>query len=465
MMSFKEWTKSSVVTDILVNVLTTIVFITFISLSFKSTSDNAAIQDDTFKNHFQSRLILKSINGLNNSRSEILKAIQNKDPNLINEAEDHLLGAVSNYHILLSEQAIAKSNRLSVAFEEPFKKLQNLYEQVFMREDVLKDRRLLLTIVKESETLITLMFSEEAVLWANESIKLHAYSKVKEKNMYFFYGLTLCFFLIQIVFVYFTIIKYRLNRKIDHQQERLVLQTRLSTLGMMSAELAHEINSPLMVIDGRLRILGNEINSIPNINEKLVKNIDIIKRNSKRIQDIIKSFKTMSKSGQNDVFEPLEISLLLEEVTDLVGQKMSNAHIELIINDDNSSEIIDARRVQVVQVLTNLINNSVDAIKDLEDPWIRIETKIVNEDTIQLSVTDSGPGIEPQHILNIFDPFYSTKSSAQGTGLGLSISKKIMKEHGGDLTYNKDSAHTQFILTFVSKKRPVTEDGPDNFTI
>ena len=465
MISFKEWTRSSVISDILVNLLTTIVFIIFISLSFKSTSDNAAIQDDTFKNHFQSRLILKSINGLNNSRSSILKAIQHKDSGLIYEAEDHMLGAISNYHVLLSEQAIAKSNRLSGAFEVSFKEIQNLYEQVFTKEDLLQDKQLLLTLVKESEILITHMFSEEAILWANESAKLHAFSQVKEKNLYFFYGLTLCFFLIQIVFVYFTIIKYRLNKKIDHQQERLILQTRLSTLGMMSAELAHEINSPLMVIDGRLRILTNEISNIPNTNEKLIKNIDIIKRNSKRIQDIIKSFKTMSKSGQNDEFEPLEISLLFEEVKDLVTQKMSNAQVELIINDDNTHEIIDARRVQIVQVLTNLINNSIDAIKNLEEPWIRIETKVVNEDTIQLLVTDSGPGIEAQHIMNIFDPFYSTKSSMEGTGLGLSISKKIMKEHGGDLNYNKDYPHTQFILTFVSKKRPVTVDGPNNFTI
>lgn len=462
MFSFKEWNRSSVITDIFVNLLMTILFVIVISLSFRSTNDNAAIQDDTFKNHFQSRLILKSINGLNNSRNEILKAIQEKNPELINNAEDQMLGAISNYHILLSEQTIGKSIRPSLDFEKDFKNLKVLFEEVFAKENVLEDTELLLKISRSAEELVALMYTEESTLWAKESIKLHAYSEVKQTNLYFFYGLTICFLLIQIVFVYFTIIKYRLNKKINHQHERLVLQTRLSTLGMMSAELAHEINSPLMVIDGRLRILSNEINSVPNINEKLIKNIDIIKRNSKRIQDIIKSFKTMSKSGENDIFEPLEISLLFEEVKDLISQKIASSQIEFTIDESHSDVIIAVRRVQIVQVLTNLINNSIDAIKDSANPWIKIKTEVF-ENNVQIIVTDSGSGIDSLHVANIFDPFYSTKGSAEGTGLGLSISKKIMKEHGGSLSYNEACPNTQFILTFISKKRPVTEDGPTTY--
>ena len=110
-----------------------------------------------------------------------------------------------------------------------------------------------------------------------------------------------------------------------------------------------------------------------------------------------------------------------------------------------------ARKIQIVQVLTNLINNSIDAIKGHTAPWVRTETSIDNE-TIMIKVTDSGNGIPVEHIGQIFDPFYSTKSSMAGTGLGLSISKKIMKEHGGDLIYNAASPNTQFILTFKNEK-------------
>jgi C4-dicarboxylate-specific signal transduction histidine kinase len=206
-----------------------------------------------------------------------------------------------------------------------------------------------------------------------------------------------------------------------------------------------------MVIDGRLRILHNELISNPATTEKILKNIDIIKRNSLRIQGIIKSFKTMSKSGENDVFESLELSMIFEEVKDLVAAKLTDEHIEFKIGDINSDYWIEARRIQIVQVLTNLINNSMDAIKSSSHPWIKIDSEIKNDQIIIL-VTDSGPGISEEHVESIFDPFYSNKGSAEGTGLGLSISKKIMKEHGGDLVYNPDHPNTQFILTFKYKK-------------
>lgn len=206
-----------------------------------------------------------------------------------------------------------------------------------------------------------------------------------------------------------------------------------------------------MVIDGRLKILHNDLKAIPTTTERMHKNVEIIKRSSQRIQGIIKSFKTMSKSGENDPFELIELSVIFDEVKDLVMQKMNDEHIDFEIGDVGSEFYIEARRIQIVQVLTNLINNSMDAIKKSEHPWIKLDSEI-KDDQIIICVNDSGPGISAEHVASIFDPFYSTKGSAEGTGLGLSISKKIMKEHGGDLIYNPEHPNTQFILTFRYKK-------------
>lgn len=451
MFKLNTYNHSSIITGFLLNVAVSMVFAVLIILGYRSTSENAAIQDDTYRTHFQSRLILKSINGLNHSRADILIGMRNNTPINITEAEDSVLGAQSNYHMLLSEQEL-NHGRISSQFKESFAELRKLYDQVFEDEShYLKKTDLLLKIITKTTVLVDKMHDEESTLWVDEALKLHAFSKVKERNLHIFYGLTISFTFVQLMFIYFTIVRYRLHKKIDQQHERLVLQTRLSTLGMMSAELAHEINSPLMVIDGRLRILYNELNTSHATTEKMYKNIDIIKRNSQRIQGIIKSFKTMSKSGENDAFEPIELGFIFEEVKDLVMSKLTDEHIELKINDVNSDFWIEARRIQIVQVLTNLINNSMDAIKRSEHPWIKISSEIKG-DHIFISVTDSGPGIPAEHVDSIFDPFYSTKGSVEGTGLGLSISKKIMKEHGGDLVYNSDSPNTQFILTFKYKK-------------
>lgn len=446
-----SYNRNSIITGVLGNLAVSVLFVVFIILGYRSTTENAAIQDDTFRTHFQSRLILKSINGLNYTRANLLMGIKNKNVDDIIEAEDHFLGAQSNYLRLVSEQELNKG-RLSLQFKEHFEEIKLMFNSVLEDEkNFLQHIDVIDKIISHSKKLIEGMHDEESTLWVDESIKLHAFSKVKERNLYIFYGLTFSFVTIELMFIYFTMLRYRLNKKINLQHERLVLQTRLSTLGMMSAELAHEINSPLMVIDGRLKILQSEFQSNPHTTEKMYKNIDIIKRNSIRIQSIIKSFKTMSKSGEKDIFENIELSMIFEEVEDLVIQKLTDELIELKISEVNTEYWIEARRIQIVQVLTNLINNSMDEIKGTDRPWIKIDSEISDEKIIIL-ITDSGQGIPSEHVDNIFDPFYSTKGSAEGTGLGLSISKKIMKEHGGDLVYNPNSQNTQFILTFKYKK-------------
>ena len=258
--------RSSIITGILLNLIMSMIFIVFITLGYKSTTENAAIQDDTFRTHFQSRLILKSINGINHSRADLLMALKTKDDQFVRTAEDSFLGAKSNYQLLQSEQTINKS-RLTGHFNDQFNELAGLFNQVFKNDRPLADKRLLEIIFDKATWLTGKMHEEESSLWIDEALKLHKFSKVKERNLHVFYALTVCFVLIQLVFIYFTIIKHRLNKKIIFQHERLVLQTRLSTLGMMSAELAHEINSPLMVIDGRLRILHNELLATENKNE------------------------------------------------------------------------------------------------------------------------------------------------------------------------------------------------------
>ena len=284
--------RNSVVTAVMLNLIMSMIFIIFIIIGYRTTSENAAIQDDTFRTHFQSRLILKSISGLNHARADILMALKHNTPDLVNLAEDNILGARSNYNLLISEQTLYNF-RVSDGFQANFSELAALFEVVFKNEKPLQEKIALEKIVDHTRTLIDKMHSEESRLWVEEALKLHDYSKLKDRNLLIFYSLTVCFVLIQFVFVYFTIIKHQLNKKINLQHERLVMQTRLSTLGMMSAELAHEINSPLMVIDGRLRIIDKELLSSDNRNEKLISNLAIIKRNSARIQGIIRSFKTM----------------------------------------------------------------------------------------------------------------------------------------------------------------------------
>ena len=441
--------QHTILSGVLLNLVMVIIFIFFIILGNENVTHNADIQNNTYRTNFHSRLTLKSINGLNHTRYYLLRALKENNVDLIWEAEDQLLAAHSNFKILMSEQFQNKS-KPSNRFDPYFTEINPLFVKLSESANPLAEKALINSITEKIDNLVDLLFQEESGLWIEESFKFARFSELKEKNSNIFYGLIALFFIIQLGLIYFTILRYRLNKKINQQHEQLVLQTRLSTLGMMSAELAHEINSPLMVIDGRLRIVTNDLNAQELDKEKLFKNLEVIKRNSKRIQSIIKSFKTLSKSGDNDPFEHHELKSILEEVNELVAQKLSDEKIRLVIEDHTHNAIIEVRKIQIIQVLTNLVNNSLDAIKQTTEPWIKIESFKTN-DHIVITVTDSGTGIPTEARNHIFEPFYSTKNSAQGTGLGLSISKKIMKEHDGDLIYQSDSANTQFKLLFKKK--------------
>ncbi len=442
--------RHSIISGVLLNLTMTTLFAFFIILGNEYTSRNAEIQEDSYRTHFQSRLILKSINGLDHSRYYLLKAPHENDPAYVWEAEDQHLAAHSNFKILLSEQFQNRSH-LSSQFSIDFEKISPLFVKISEKHNPLSDKPAITLLIKNISELIEILFQEESALWKEESIKFNRFAQMKKKNLLTFYSLTVFFVLIQIGLIYFTIVRYRLNRKINQQHEQLVLQTRLSTLGMMSAELAHEINSPLMVIDGRLKIVHNDLKAPDIEREKLIKNLEVIKRNSGRIQSIIKSFKTLSKSGNNDPFELYEISEIFEEVNELVNPKLNEEKIQFIMEDCTGNMMIEVRKIQIIQVLTNLVNNSIDAIKQSSDRWIKITATLL-PDSFVITIIDSGKGIPAASSEHIFEPFYSTKTSVEGTGLGLSISKKIMKEHGGDLLYQADSPNTQFKLVFNNKK-------------
>lgn len=427
-----------------------ILLIFFIVQGNESTTKSSSIQEDTFRTHFQSRLILKSINGINKSRYYLLNALKSKNEEDLFSAEDSYLAAFSDYKILLSEQRQNKGH-VSQQFNNSFEKIRSDFEKFISSPSPIEEKLQIEGIIINSTNLIESLYKEESFLWVEESMRFYRFSLLKKRNQEIFYALTAFFIIIQFGLIYFTILRYRLNKKIDQQHDQLLLQTRLSTLGMMSAELAHEINSPLMVIDGRLKIVQNDITATEVDKEKLKKNLEVIKRNSGRIQSIIKSFKTLSKSGTNDPFEWILMRHIFEEVYELVGQKTHVEKISIIFSLTNELMSIEVRKIQIVQVLTNLVNNSIEAIKDNDEKWIEIEARDHSEFVI-VTITDSGKGISSEQQVHIFDAFYSTKTSSEGTGLGLSISKKIMKEHNGDLTYESNHPNTQFKLSFRNKK-------------
>lgn len=445
--------KNSLLFSIFLNTLITLIFILVLFLAAKSSRNSAIYQEATTRSQFLSRIVFKASVTLTQSKFHLLKTLKTQDINELYKSEEQFLASLSNYKFLLSEQKL-KSLKNSSQFLSTYDELKTNYAILLVDEKkAVKNVNLIEDMLSDLELLSQDLLGEESVIWVTETDQLGNYIDDKNNDKIIFIGLSISFMITQFLVLYFIITKNRLIKKIKLQNEQIVQQTRLSTLGLLSAELAHEINSPLMVIDGRLKIIESTISNNPNINEKVQSNLEIIKRNSVRIHSIIKSFKTMATDGSNDEFESILISKIFEEVKEITSARCLKKQVKLVFNSPISMPHIFCNKVQITQVLTNLVSNSIDAIKDLDSKWITLdihENPLLEE--TQIIITDSGQGI-PDHIAQkMFQSFYTTKTSNEGTGLGLSISKKIMYEHHGNLTYNPDASNTQFILTFKMKK-------------
>ena len=235
------------------------------------------------------------------------------------------------------------------------------------------------------------------------------------------------------------------HAQIEEQQAQLVASSKLSAIGEISAAITHEINNPLGVILGRCEMIKTLLER-GNVNiENLSRLVDTIEITGHRIDKIVKSMKALSHQGEEDPMLVCTIDSILRDLNELFSQRFRNDGAELSIKEFDRTLKFQCRSHEILQVLVNLVNNSLDAIKDLDKKWVRIEVKDLGA-RLEISVTDSGNGIPQAFLEKLFTPFKSTKRVQYGTGLGLSISRSLMQRHQGSLEYDPLSPFTRFVI-------------------
>lgn len=230
------------------------------------------------------------------------------------------------------------------------------------------------------------------------------------------------------------------------QQDILVSSAKLASVGEMASSIAHEINNPLAII----KMLSKKIQK--NVNEEEIRSLLKLDETVDRIAKIIKSLKLISRDDKGIDFEVICLEEVVLETIHLSESRFRNSGIDIVHNLDNSKTFIFANYVQIAQVVLNLLNNSFDAVSDLNEKWVKINVK--NElGNASLVISDSG-SIESEDISDkIMDPFFTTKDIGKGTGLGLSISKNIVNKHDGDLYLDKLATKTTFVLNLPLAKK------------
>jgi signal transduction histidine kinase len=228
--------------------------------------------------------------------------------------------------------------------------------------------------------------------------------------------------------------KMFISRKETEQQ--LLLSAKLASLGEMSAGVAHEINNPLMIISGSVKLLTRHSHSP----EKLNSISESIQKSCDRINKIVQGLKNFSRNTVGTEYKIQSLNKIIDEVLILTMAKTKLNEVNISTELTTHATIL-CNEIEIEQVLINLINNAVDAIKDNEIKWIKIDL-LDSTEKIIFRITDSGTGISETLQNKIFDPFFTTKPVGEGTGLGLSVSKGILEKHNASfnlLTMNKNT--------------------------
>lgn len=217
------------------------------------------------------------------------------------------------------------------------------------------------------------------------------------------------------------------ERRFHEVQSELIHLARLSEMGQMVSALAHEVNQPLAAIANYAEAAQTRLTS--NDLAKAGEWMNKVKEQALRAGDIIARLRAFTKKGEIERRRE-NLSKLIEEASALalVGMKKSGIKIQLQLDDHGDQAFVD--KVQVQQVLVNLIRNAAEAMVQSPTPELTVTTRRVS-DQIEVSVTDRGSGVPKEIRDKLFQPFVTTKPS--GVGIGLSISRAIVEAHDGRL--------------------------------
>jgi len=215
------------------------------------------------------------------------------------------------------------------------------------------------------------------------------------------------------------------ERKLNEQA--LLQSEKLAAVGKLAASLAHEINNPLQSIIGYLGLASESLRQDSPLTEYLhIASVEL-----DRIKKIVSDLRDASRKPQLKEKKPADLDHVIQRVINLTRKKASEKNIKLVYQPPSKPPLVLMDSEQILQVILNLVINSIEAIT--ENGQITLALKPArNKRMMRVIVADDGPGIEPDVIKNLFQPFFTTKQ--EGLGLGLHLSKAIIDAHNGSLT-------------------------------
>lgn len=235
------------------------------------------------------------------------------------------------------------------------------------------------------------------------------------------------------------------HEALELERAKSIQSSKLATLGELAASVAHEINNPLSIIHGSAVLIPRFIDNPEKLNQK----IDNVLKAAERISKIVTGLRKFSRVSVKTLSQKHLLSDIVKEsiiLTETKAKRFSVA-VELEVKNDAT---IECNEIEIEQIVINMINNSVDATRELPEKWVRLTIEETDEHATLL-IRDSGSGISKEVADKMFNPFFTTKPVGEGTGLGLSIVKGIIEEHHGSIRVVHDEPNTCFEIKFLKK--------------
>jgi signal transduction histidine kinase len=219
------------------------------------------------------------------------------------------------------------------------------------------------------------------------------------------------------------------NEELEAARSKLLEQDRLASLGLLSASVAHELNTPLAVLQGYIEKFA-ENNPTPQNAERIARMLKMTQR-LRRISESLVGFSRVRK----EQYEPVGVRSLIEEAWHIasIDEKAGSVAFH---NEAKPEDCVLGNADRLLQVFLNLIRNAMQAVP-ASGGEIRVSTQAVRIDgkaMLAIRVEDNGPGIPPDVLPDIFDAFVTTRLDSKGTGLGLTVSEGIVHQHGGTIS-------------------------------
>jgi PAS domain S-box-containing protein len=246
-----------------------------------------------------------------------------------------------------------------------------------------------------------------------------------------------------------------------NMEAQLTQSEKLSSIGLLAAGVAHEVNTPLAVVSSYAQMLGKQLRADEATHARLQPILEKITQQTFRASEIVNGLLNFSRMGPVQ-FSSVDMNSIVRDTTMLLEHQMRSAGVEVVSELDDALPAVAGNRGKLQQVLVNLVLNAKDALQEREHGVVRITTSRTSKG-VELRVEDNGAGMSKETLRKIYDPFFTTKSNPKdghrkGTGLGLAVSYGIVQEHSGTLEVtSEDGVGTIFRLGL-----PLTEARPSS---